>query len=193
MKRTDGFGMSSHQSAAMKRDEWLTPPHILSALGAFDLDPCAPINRPWDTARQHLTVMDNGLTHPWCGRVWLNPPYGLEAAVWLKRLADHGIGTALIFARTETEMFFEQVWQRATALLFIRHRLNFHFIDGRRAETNSGAPSVLVAYGNGDASILSDCGIDGAFIPLIKDGVRLVQSAHHGDSSDLPFHSTEAP
>jgi len=28
------------------KDEWLTPPYIIKALGEFDLDPCAPINRP---------------------------------------------------------------------------------------------------------------------------------------------------
>ena len=35
-------GVGTHQSAAMKNDEWLTPPHVLRALGPFDLDPCAP-------------------------------------------------------------------------------------------------------------------------------------------------------
>jgi hypothetical protein len=37
------------------KDEWLTPQFIVQALGAFDLDPCAPVNRPWDTARTHYT------------------------------------------------------------------------------------------------------------------------------------------
>lgn len=44
-------GMGSHQSARMKNDEWLTPPHVLKALGEFDLDPCAPITRPWEIAK----------------------------------------------------------------------------------------------------------------------------------------------
>lgn len=38
-------GMGSHQSATMTKDEWLTPPSILMALGQFDLDPCSPIVR----------------------------------------------------------------------------------------------------------------------------------------------------
>lgn len=41
------MSMGGHQSAAMLKDEWLTPPHILRALGPFDLDTCAPVNRPW--------------------------------------------------------------------------------------------------------------------------------------------------
>lgn len=157
-------GIGSHQSAAMKNDEWLTPPHILTALGHFDLDPCAPINRPWATADKHFTRLDDGLTRDWEGRVWLNPPYGKETAVWLDRLADHGNGVALIFARTETKMFFERVWCRASALLFIKDRLYFHFVDGRRAEANSGAPSVLIAYGEANSHALATAGIRGAFV-----------------------------
>ena len=62
------MALSSHQSARMKNDEWLTPPEILAALGSFDLDSCAPVNRPWATAARHYTVADNGLAMPWHGR-----------------------------------------------------------------------------------------------------------------------------
>lgn len=65
------MGLSSHQSARMKNDEWLTPPEILRALGPFDLDPCAPVIRPWETAATHYTVEDDGLSKPWVGRALL--------------------------------------------------------------------------------------------------------------------------
>jgi hypothetical protein len=80
------------------------------------------------------------------------------------RLADHGNGIALIFARTETEMFHRLVWRMATALLFLEGRLHFRRLDGTRAPFNAGAPSVLVAYGESNAEILKNCGIDGAFV-----------------------------
>lgn len=159
-------GIGGHQSARMQNDEWLTPPHVLQALGHFDLDPCAPVARPWATVSRHYTVQDDGLAQPWAGRIWLNPPYGQQAAAWLHRLAEHGRGIALIFARTETQMFFEHVWERATALLFLRGRLHFHYVDGKRAAANGGAPSVLIAYGKQDAEILRACGLPGAFVPL---------------------------
>jgi hypothetical protein len=54
-------GIGSHQSANMQNDEWLKPPEILKALGDFDLDPCAPINRPWPMAKNHFTVEHDGL------------------------------------------------------------------------------------------------------------------------------------
>ncbi len=146
--------IGGHQSAVSGKDEWLTPPDLLACLGAFDLDPCSPVNRPWDTAAHHYTINDDGLIQPWAGRVWCNPPYGLEAAYWLAKCADHGDAMALIFARTETRMFFEQVWNRASAVLFLAGRLHFHHVDGRRAPANSGAPSVLVAYGSDNAHAL---------------------------------------
>ncbi len=159
-------GIGGHHSAKMQRDEWLTPPHIIEALGPFDLDPCSPVNRPWPTAARHFTVDDNGLAKLWEGRVWLNPPYGTKAEHWMKRLVGHGNGIALLFARTETALFFPWVWEHASGLLFIKGRLNFHFVDGRRAETNSGAPSVLIAYGKGNAEALRASGLPGAMVTL---------------------------
>ena len=163
------MSIGGHQSAAMLKDEWLTPPEIIKDLGEFDLDPCSPIRRPWDTADLHYTIEDDGLSQPWHGRVWCNPPYGLEAARWLERLADHGNGIALIFARTETRMFFEQVWNKADAVLFIEGRLHFHHVDGTRARANAGAPSVLVAYGHENRGVLKSSDIPGKFICLIGD------------------------
>ncbi|MGJ4954609.1 DNA N-6-adenine-methyltransferase [Bradyrhizobium sp. HKCCYLRH2015] len=160
----------------MVKDEWLTPPPILAALGPFDLDPCAPIVRPWDMAREHYTVEDNGLLKPWKGRVWLNPPYGPPPIVgpWMRRMVQHNRGMALIFARTETELFFETVWQSARAVLFVQGRLYFHHVDGTRAAANSGAPSVLIAYGDEDAEILRACAIPGHFVRLDKQPARAI-------------------
>jgi hypothetical protein len=158
--------MGGHQSSARQSDDWLTPPGILEALGPFDLDPCAPIERPWDTAAEHYTIADNGLAKRWRGRVWLNPPYGREAARWLRRLAEHGNGTALIFARTETTAFHQYVWPLADGVLFVRGRLHFHHPDGTRASGNGGAPSALVAYGRGNLSVLQASEIPGHVVVL---------------------------
>lgn len=148
------MGLSSHQSANMKNDEWLTPPDILAALGDFCLDPCAPIARPWEMASQHYTVNDNGLRQEWRGRVWLNPPFGREAVKWLRRLVEHGNGIALVPARTETNMFYECVWGKADGVLFVRGRPHFHYVDGSRAAFNSGAPICLIAYGEDNLRVL---------------------------------------
>lgn len=157
--------MSGHHSARAGSSVWLTPPSIIEALGPFDLDPCAATDRPWDTARRHIAPPADGLAEPWTGRVWLNPPYA-DVTRWLTALADHGTGTALVFARTETAWFVDAVWRRATGVLFVHGRLHFHLPDGSRAIGNAGAPSALVAYGVLDATRLAASDIAGTFVPL---------------------------
>lgn len=152
------MSLSGHQSAAMASDVWLTPPEILAALGAFDLDPCAaPEPRPWATATEHWIKEQDGLSRPWHGRVWCNPPFGREAALWARRMAEHGKGTLLVPARTETAMFYESVWPCANGVLFLKGRPHFHRQDGSRAPFNSGAPIALIAYGTTDLAALIRC------------------------------------
>ena len=170
-KKTDFIvrnGIGGHHNPSMLKDEWLTPPEIVLSLGSFDLDPCAPVARHWNTALNHYTIEDNGLTKPWFGRVWLNPPYGGPNIIgpWMRRMADHNCGIALTFARTETVVFFETVWNKASSVLFIAGRLYFYHSDGRRALANSGGPSVLISYGESDAGALRNSGIIGKWIDL---------------------------
>lgn len=173
MKHPRFAGIGGYHSPLAKTIEWLTPPAIIAALGghlSFDLDPCTPVCQPYPTAKRRFTALDNGLIKSWGGRetrIYLNPPYSQGVIdKWLARMAEHDHGTALIFARTETDAFFRYVWDCASALLFIRGRINFHLPDGTRAKANSGAPSVLCAYGANDCDVLAMCGIDGQFVPL---------------------------
>ncbi|KKL97004.1 hypothetical protein LCGC14_1838870, partial [marine sediment metagenome] len=130
--------------------------------------PCASSNQPWRTANTQYTENGLGCEWPHLSRVWLNPPYGLQAAKWLKRLAEHGNGIALIFARTETAMFHDHVWSHADGLLFIRGRLTFYNSAGIRAQKNAGGPSVLVAYGSVNVKALRVSQIAGH---IVTDGV----------------------
>ncbi len=149
----------AHERTTGKED-WLTPPWLLLRLGKFDLDPCSPDSRPWDTAAQHYTMRDDGLMKSWHGRVWLNPPYGSETERWMRKLANHGNGIALIFARTETKTFFPWVWGYATALLWLKGRVRFYTKEGHEGGS-AGAPSVLIAYGPENARCLQTCGLKG--------------------------------
>jgi len=108
---------------------------------------------------------DDGLRDLWTGRVWLNPPYGKEAPPFMAKLAEYGRGTALLFARTETGMWHEHIWPKATAILFLRGRVSFLTPDGEKSGT-SGAPSALIAYGAYDAYRLEVSGIPGQFLRL---------------------------
>ena len=166
------MGPKVYFRSAATTDVWLTPRYIVDALGPFDLDPCAPAEAPWRCATRHYTEEDDGLAQEWRGRVFLNPPYGSVTGGWVRRLADHGNGIALIFARTETAWFRREVWQRADAVLFFAHRVHFHKPDGSRGP-GSSAPSVLAAYGAANHEALFHPALRGTVLDLARGSVTL--------------------
>ena len=74
-----------------------TPPWIFTAAGiVFDMDVAAPVDPSRRTcpARRYLTPVEDGLSQPWDGLVWMNPPYS-HTERWVDRFVEHGCGMAL--------------------------------------------------------------------------------------------------
>ena len=101
----------------------------LACLGEIDLDPCSDGGDPPSIpAHTHYTAADDGLAHPWHGRIYMNPPYGREIGDWVEKLcAEHEAGRvteaiALLPSRTDT-----QWWKRLRAypVCFVQGRLTF--------------------------------------------------------------------
>jgi DNA N-6-adenine-methyltransferase (Dam) len=143
--------------------EWWTPPSVFEAIGLeFDLDPCAPPlpAAPWLPVADRYSIPQDGLSEPWGGCVWLNPPYGKETGAWVERLAEHGHGIALVFARTDVRWWHRAV-PASTGVCFVEGRLTFVAGAGQSAPGNSGGPSALIAYGDDCADALngSDLGM----------------------------------
>ena len=160
-----------HNRTAATSDSWISPPALVTRLGPFDLDPCACIPQPFRFATRQFTIHDDGLAWPWAGLVYMNPPYGSQTKLWLAKLAHHNNGVALVFARTETRMFFEHVWPKASAILFLKGRLTFCEPNGRPAKKghNSGGPSCLISYGREAARRLQRVRDLGALLRLAVD------------------------
>lgn len=145
------------------RDDWQTPKAIVDALGSFDLDPCANINNPFRLAACGYPI--GGLDLPWDGRIWCNPPYGSECREWMKRLAKHGDGIALIPPRVGSHWFQDEVLSTCDAVLFLKGRISF-LDDQLQPVTGNNADSVLVAYGPFNVAMLRVCGLPGKFWSL---------------------------
>jgi hypothetical protein len=146
------YGVSGRAAAGQHKstgNDWLSPPDLVRFLGPFDLDPAASYRQPWRTAATQWTAHDDGLSRQWFGLVWLNAPYGKHLYHWLARLADHGSGLALLYARTDTRGFHAHVWGRATAVFFFAGRLHFHepVTGDTSPHKNCGGPMVLACYG----------------------------------------------
>ena len=117
-------------------DEWYTPaPYVEAArtvMGAIDLDPASSgaANEIVGAARFY-TPGDDGLTQPWKGRLWMNPPYSQPLIDrFCTRIArEYAAGAiteacALVNNATETGWFQEMVAQ-STAVCFPRGRVRF--------------------------------------------------------------------
>lgn len=147
--------MKAHQKPIGANNEWLTPRWILDSLGKFDLDPCAPVNRPWNIAAHHFTIEDDGLSKKWFGRVWCNPPFDKRLRpLWMNKMSDHNNGIMLIPAAGETRAFKKYVWGKCSGILILKRRPHFCHIDGTPASGNSGCTISLVAYGENNLEIL---------------------------------------
>ena len=145
------FTHTGNSSTSMN---WRTPTKILDAiydaLGTIDLDPCSPTAHRASApvkASVYYTDADDGLSLPWHGIVFLNPPYGRGLKEWVAKAKDEvfcgnaRMVVALIPARTDTRYWHQHVAGSAT-VFFLRGRLTFG-----AADAAAPFPSALALWG----------------------------------------------
>jgi hypothetical protein len=142
MRRQMGIGEHERPGRGAT-DVWLTPLDLVRSLGTFDLDPCGQEGH--DTAHEIYCPPLDGLSLDWHGRVFLNPPYS-QVGVWLDKLHTHGLGIALVFARTDTR-WAQKFMPLADSVFFPSKRIRFLSGDGKPGKWTAGAPSMLLAFG----------------------------------------------
>ena len=108
-------------------DEWFTPLHYIDAakgvLGNIDLDSATcTFAQSRIQAGQFFTKQDDGLLHPWRGRVWLNPPYSRVAEFVTKLLQEIAAGNvtaAILLTHNNTDAaWFHDAAGAASAICF---------------------------------------------------------------------------
>lgn len=159
---------TSFEKGVVSSDEWYTPLEIISALGRFDLDPAAPEKPLWKTAEDMWDKNYDGLSHEWYGRVWLNPPYSRPLIEqFMRKMAEHNNGIALLFNRCDNKLFREYVLDKAKSILFLKSRIKFYRADGTRGGS-PGCGNILVAYGDENDEILRKCALEGSYVKIVK-------------------------
>jgi len=129
----------SHKSV-----EYYTPSQFIEAarnvMGGIDLDP-ASCDEAQQTvmAEAYYTEEDDGLSQPWHGRVWLNPPYSKTGArsnqeIWSQYLAGEytsgNVTEAVLLVKAALGYnWFEDLWY-AWPVCFVKTRLSFIREDG---------------------------------------------------------------
>lgn len=88
-------------STRQKSQDEYTPPELIAnvrlVMGEIDLDPASDdVAQQWIQATNYYTASEDGLNHPWFGRVWLHPPAQGKTAKWTnKLLAEYESGRVL--------------------------------------------------------------------------------------------------
>lgn len=100
-----------------KTDLWATPQSFFDDLDSefgFELDVCAlPSNAKCE---RYFTPADDGLSQTWSGVCWMNPPYGKEIGLWMRKayLSSRQGATVvcLVPARTDTRWWHDYAMRR---------------------------------------------------------------------------------
>lgn len=127
-------------------DEWATPQELFDALswvfGPFTLDPCATAGNA--KCKRFFTPEDDGLSQPWSGKVFMNPPYGRQIGQWVRKAYDESRKGAFVVcvlpARTDTRWW--QDYASHGHVHFLRGRLRFG-----NASNSAPFPSAIVTFG----------------------------------------------
>jgi transcriptional regulator with XRE-family HTH domain len=144
---------STHAGNSSGNNSWETPAELAEAMSravsGFDLDPCAATGdrrRARVKARVLLTEADDGLSVPWSGKVFVNPPYGRGISDWIRKChneAQRGcMVVGLIPARPDSRYWHEYVAKGHADVFMLRGRLKFG--DG---QNSAPFPSCVVAWG----------------------------------------------
>lgn len=129
-------------------DDWATPPefiaHLEAEFGKLDLDPCATDDTA--VADHYYTKVEDGLSQPWEGLTFVNPPYSNVLPWVAKAIAEREAGRArsllLLPNNTDTAWFHDLVLKKCH-VRFLRGRIAFLGHDGHPVKGNRGG-NILV-------------------------------------------------
>ncbi len=140
-------------------DDWCTPANVLAAarlvLGDIDLDPATnEFAQVRVRARTFFTIEDDGLSKPWRGRVWLNPPYSMPAIEsFVRRLVGEidarNVTAAVLLTNNSTSAAWCQLaTERSAAICLPNRRIAFDRPDGSGPQKGNRFAQVIFYFGD---------------------------------------------
>lgn len=151
-------------------DEWYTPRWLFDSLGIrFSIDVCSPIDRTHNAtpAESFYTIHDDGLTKPWHGMIWCNPPYS-DADPWARKCINHGNGLLLSHIPANAGWCAE-VWQQCDGLRLFQA---MEFIRPDGTPQRPGYWLQLAAFGAVARSALAQLTVP----PVVTENPRRIPS-----------------
>lgn len=153
-----------HVSHNAGEHEWYTPQQYIDAarevMGSIDLDPATSEKAQESIqAGEFYTKEDDGLTKPWTGNIWLNPPYSQPAVTDFVDKLVGSVGTgnvphAILLVNNATDARWGQfALSSARVACFPERRIKFLDPNG-----NPGAPlqgQMILYYGNDSEGFVS--------------------------------------
>jgi phage N-6-adenine-methyltransferase len=138
-----------HRTQFTGENEWYTPAEYVEAaracLGGIDLDPAtSPVAQDTIRAARFFTRDEDGLRHPWPGRIWLNPPYAQpDIARFIEKLLGEleagRAEQAILLTHNYTDTsWFHAAAERSAAICFTRGRIRFVSATGELAAPTQG-------------------------------------------------------
>ena len=109
----------------IKNDECYTPKWVFDAMGVrFDLD-VASSHSPMIVvpADRKYTIDDDGLSMPWEGRVWMNPPFS-KITPWINKFLQHGNGICLV-PLSSNGRWVNQLWESKASAAYLPANMAF--------------------------------------------------------------------
>lgn len=135
--------MRIHYSSAT--EVWATPQGFFDKYNRifnFEVDVCALAENA--KCERYFTPEQDGLRQEWVGVCWMNPPYGRQIGLWVKKAyeaacAGNAIVVCLLPARTDTAWWHDYCIYGE--IEFIRGRLKFG-----GSPHSAPFPSALVVF-----------------------------------------------
>ncbi len=138
-----------------KTDQWETPQALFDQLDRefhFTLDVCALEENA--KCKKFYSPAQDGLSQPWVGTCWCNPPYGRHVGEWVSKAAQSAAEgetvVMLLPVRTDTVWFHTYIYGKpGIEVRFLKGRLKFV-----GASYSAPFPSmVVIFYGKSQAKV----------------------------------------